>query len=69
MGLPFYAVIRATRRSSGPMQGKGSTFISHWTRPLALSLQSSTLQTERVVGELKYKDDGDLNESGKKAKG
>ena len=38
MGLPFYAVIRATRRSSGPMQGKGSTFISHWTRPLSLSL-------------------------------
>ena len=71
MGLPFYAVIRATRRSSGPMQGKGSTFISHWTRPLSLSLslQSSTLQTERVVGELKYKDDGDLNESGKRAKG
>ena len=36
---------------------------------LSLSLQSSTLQTERVVGELKYKDDGDLNESGKRAKG
>ena len=43
MGLPFYAVIRATRRSSGPMQGKGSTFISHWTRPLALSLCNQAL--------------------------
>ena len=45
MGLPFYVVIRATRRSSGPMQGKGSTFISHWTRPLPL--QSSSLPTEQ----------------------
>ena len=63
MWLPFYVVIRATRRSSGPMQGKGSTFISHRTRPL--SLQSSTLQTGRVVSELKHTGDGDLNESGK----